>query len=246
MSLIEYTSLFSAVILGGGLAFYLGRYDKKVLQLVLSFSGAYILGITFLHLVPEAFHDANTFTGLWVMAGFLIQLFLEQFSGGIEHGHIHAHSHAGTSYAMTVMIGLCLHAFMEGMPLGISEIAHEHAHSHHHHNHNNLLLGIILHKAPAAFALVLLLLFSDYNKKLIWLLLVVFALMSPLGAFSTSLFTLDAPAQQAIIALVIGTFLHISTTIIFEMDNEDHHKISYRRMFAILVGIGLSVLTVLL
>ena len=42
--------LFSSVLVGGGLAFYLRQNNKNLIQLLLSFSGAYILGITFLHL----------------------------------------------------------------------------------------------------------------------------------------------------------------------------------------------------
>ncbi len=77
MAVFDYLLLFSSVLIGGGLAFYLRRNDKNLIQLLLSFSGAYILGITFLHLVPETYGEGQH-TGLFILLGFFIQLLLEQ------------------------------------------------------------------------------------------------------------------------------------------------------------------------
>jgi hypothetical protein len=41
-------------------------------------------------------------------------------------------------------------------------------------------------------------------------------------------------------AFVIGTFLHISTTILFE--NSEQHHFSKKKLLAVLVGIGLATL----
>ena len=84
---------------------------------------------------------------MWVLVGFFIQLLLEQLSGGVEHGHIHAPHNATGKFAISVMLGLCVHAFLEGIPLThFTEYAGS-AHAHHGHEHNHLLYGIILHKA---------------------------------------------------------------------------------------------------
>jgi zinc transporter ZupT len=248
MGFIQYLLLFSSVLIGGGLAFYLRRNDKNLVQLLLSFSGAYILGITFLHLVPETYAEGKH-TGLFILIGFFIQLMLEQLSRGVEHGHIHALHDAKPSAAFAIMLGLCLHAFIEGLPLDILGHAHE-GHEHIGHIHessetNHLLFGIIIHKIPAAFALGILLLLSGFKDKIVILYLVIFGAMSPLasgiGRYLDSQGLLSPDVRSAIMAVVIGSFLHIATTILFETDT--NHKIPVNKLIAVLVGLGIAILT---
>lgn len=240
MDLIEYLLLFFSVLLGGGVAFYVKKNNKTLMELVLSLSGAYLLGITVLHLMPAIFVTPSHTTGFFVLIGFLLQLFLEQLSGGVEHGHIHAPHHPAANFAVSVMIGLCVHAFIEGMPLSNYETL-----AHVGHEHNHLLYGVILHKAPAAFALVLLFLTANFKKSTVLTCLFLFAAMSPFGAFIAESISFDIPTQIKIMAVVIGSFLHISTTILFETDKTHHHKVPLKRVIAILVGIGFAALTVL-
>lgn len=241
MELWQYIILFLSVLIGGSIAFYVQQYNKLFLKLVLSFSGAYILGITVLHLMPSVFIEYKTSVSLWILGGFFIQLILDQFSQGIEHGHIHAHKHSSTGFAVQIMLGLSLHAFLEGMPLN----DYVGFHAGHQHSHNHLFYGIVLHKLPAAFALVFLLLASDFKRKTVWLCLAIFAMMSPLGAFVASFLSMNTDFSTAIMALVIGSFLHISTTILFETDDTHHHSISWKKLLTIVAGIGLSLLTII-
>ena len=238
--------------MGGGLAFYFQKNNKTLLQLVLSFSGAFILGISVLHLMPVAFsypsnasnevisNHGNT-VGLLILLGFFVQIFLEQLSKGVEHGHIHAPHHGKTGFAIQILLGLSIHAFFEGIPL-----ENESIHAHQHHDH--LLWGIVLHKAPAAFALVLLFLISDFKKSWIIIALLIFASMSPLGAYIGKILTIEGvltmERQNFVVAFVIGSFLHIATTILFEVESAEHHSISMRKLIAILIGIGMAILTI--
>lgn len=244
MELWQYIILFGSVICGGWIAFSVQQYNKQFLKLVLSFSGAYILGITVLHLMPSVFYNYKTSISLWILGGFFVQLILDQFSQGVEHGHIHAHRHSSTGFAIQIMLGLSLHAFLEGMPLSsYVDLPHAEVHGH-HHGHNHLFYGIVLHKLPAAFALVFLLLSSNFKKSTAWICLIIFAIMSPLGALVSSFLAMNADVSNAIMALVIGSFLHISTTILFETDDTQHHSISWKKLLTIVTGIGLSLLTI--
>lgn len=240
MALIEYIILFISVLIGGGLAFYIQKNNKTIIQLVLSLSGAYLLGITVLHLMPAIFSTPSHAVGFYVLSGFILQLFLEQLSGGVEHGHINAPHNSTSNLPVSIMVGLCAHAFLEGIPLNnygaLRETGLE---------HNYLLYGIILHKAPAAFALVLLFLTVEFKKSTVLGCLVLFAIMSPIGAFLSDIIKFDESTQLKIMAVVVGSFLHISTTIVFETDNAHQHKIPIKRVAAILVGIGFAALTVL-
>lgn len=245
MAIWEYFLLFFCVLLGGALAFRFHGKAQNALKLVLSFSGAYLLGITVLHLMPGAFSIPEASAGLWILGGFLVQLLLEQLSQGVEHGHIHVHEHGRSRMAIQVMIGLSLHAFLEGMPLSHYDSFHAIQHGH-AHGHQHLLLGIVLHKLPAAFALVSLLLLSHFRNQTAWLCLAFFASMSPLGALVAGSFNLSPLAMANLLGFVIGSFLHIATTILFEADDDRQHHVSWLKMGVILLGMGLALIADLL
>jgi len=228
--------LFFSAFLGGLSVFTVKRDNSRILKLILAFSGAYLFSITVLHLIPDVYGQKNEHIGIFILAGFLFQLLLEQFSEGIEHGHIHQHTHGQESsvFPLGVMISLCLHAFLEGMPLASG-------------HQNPLLFGIALHHIPAAFALASLLLNSHLPKNKIIAMIIVFAAMSPLGYLLS--YSIKAGGisdfsnyYNSIMAVVIGIFLHISTTILFESSSTDH-RYNRHKMIAVLLGVGISFLS---
>lgn len=227
--------LFTSCLLGGMAIFFFKKDNTQRLKLILSFSGAYLFAITILHLIPEVYHE-ETHIGLFVLGGFLFQILLEQFSEGIEHGHIHKHQHDHYVFPYGIMISLCLHAFLEGMPL---------AQGH----QNQLLFGIGLHHIPASFALASVLMQNRLSKKNIILLLILFSTMSPLGyLFSEGLSNGSIGDLNKyfdrIMGIVIGIFLHISTTILFE-SSVDHH-FNLRKLIAVLAGIAIALVNYLI
>lgn len=217
----------------GGTAIFLVKNDKsQLLKLILSFSGAYLFAITVLHLIPDAYSgNDKAEIGIFILIGFLLQVFLEQFSEGVEHGHIHKH-HDGHVFPWGIMLSLCLHAFLEGMPLAKDQ-------------NNELIFGISLHHIPAAFALASILVQNQFKPKGVIIYISIFALMAPLGFyFSTSLSDGSIGGMELyfnkVMGIVIGIFLHISTTILFESSAD--HKINKRKMIAVLFGISVALL----
>lgn len=217
-------------LIGGFAVFVVKKNNTTKLKLILSFSGAYLFAITVLHLLPDVYAgDQNHFIGLFILGGFILQILLEQFSQGIEHGHIHTHNHQ-KSFPWGIMLSLCLHAFLEGMPLTAK------------HN-QQLVYGIAIHHIPAAFALGSVLLGNHIKKQSVALLLIVFAAMSPLGyMFSFALSNGNIQSLGSyypyIMGIVIGIFLHISTTILFESSVD--HKFSIKKTIAVLLGMGIA------
>lgn len=228
--------LFLAAFLGGISVFFFKKDNTSNLKLILSFSGAYLFAITILHLIPEAYQEGDHLVGVFILGGFLFQIVLEQFSDGIEHGHIHRHKHDHVAFPFAIMISLCLHAFLEGMPLANDP-------------KNQLVFGIALHHIPAAFALGTVLLQSRLSKTLILSLLFIFAIMAPAGYFLSeglshgSIGNLQAYFSR-IMGVVIGIFLHISTTILFESSVD--HRFSLRKLIAVLFGVGVALLSFLI
>ncbi|MEN9370121.1 MAG: hypothetical protein RI952_986 [Bacteroidota bacterium] len=234
--------LFLAALIGGLAVFLFKKENSKNLKLVLSFSGAYLFAITILHLMPEVYESGNKYTGLFVLLGFSFQIILEQFSEGIEHGHIHTHSHKQELiFPIGIMLSLCLHAFLEGMPLVNQSIGSNEL--------NSLVFGIAIHHIPAAFALASVLISNQVKGSKLVLMLVIFALMTPAGSFVSQQIQIDSANQihnyfPFIMATVIGIFLHISTTILFE-SNVDH-RFNFYKMIAIIIGAGIAVVNFLL
>lgn len=228
--------LIVSVIAGGLLVLFLEKKNQQqLIKLSLAFSGGFLLAIAFVHFLPELYHDHTTKIGIWILVGFLVQLFLEYFSGGIEHGHIHVHEQRKIPY--TLLFSLSVHSFIEGIPLaGFGEHVHE------AHHHESLLLGIVLHQFPVAIALMTLLRKTNLSLKLCWTLLAIFGMMTPMGMFFG--WVLETGGNFAymdlLLAIVVGMFLHISTTIIFE--TSENHKFNMAKLLAILMGVALTFL----
>lgn len=242
MNLLEYGILFIAVILGGGIAILSPRYQKQQVSIILTFAAAYLLGIIATHLLPGVFYEAASGrAGLFLLGGFLIQLLLENLSQGIEHGHFHKEkTHSNQFY--TILLGLCLHAFMEGLPLSGYDLLHSHQHAH-PSDFNHFLAGIAIHHIPAAYVLALLMRTQQFRASTFWLVICIFAIMTPVGAWLGEQILLDVETVRNMMALVIGSLLHIATTILFETEQGHYHRVSWGKLIAILVGIGLSLIS---
>ena len=116
--------LILSVLLGGLLVSYLKtNYKTQTIKLTLAFSGGFLLSIVFCHLLPDLYqHDFETI-GFYILLGFLVQLILEYFSGGIEHGHMHSNSRL--SVPLSLFLALSIHSIIEGFPLGnVEEVMH--------------------------------------------------------------------------------------------------------------------------
>ena len=236
MTLFSYFILFGTALCGG-LSFLLFKKNNPIyLKLTLAFSGAFLFSITVLHLIPDAYSSGAKSIGWFILGGFLLQIFIEFFSEGIEHGHIHVHTQDTGIFPYPVMLGLCIHSFFEGMPIAVQTDSS---------TRNSLISGIILHHVPVAFALMSLLVASGVGTGRSVFFLSVFCLMTPWGAFSGEELSVYLGNSELffknIMGLVIGIFLHISTTILFE--SGDEHRFNLYKMATILAGVGLSILT---
>lgn len=206
-----------AVIIGFCIAFFL-KAKANAIQLLLSYSGALLLAVTVFEFLPHVYQDYSESTGIMIMLGILVQIFLEFLSKGAEHGHLH-HDKSQKTFPYLLFFSLCLHALIEGYP--ISENTH-------------LLLGVVVHKIPIAIIITSFLFDSELSNRKISLFLFIFAIMTPLGSLFRLEFGWFANLDQYIDALVIGIFLHVSTTILFE--SSKNHTFNRSKMLAIILG----------
>ncbi|WP_026956128.1 ZIP family metal transporter [Algoriphagus vanfongensis] len=245
---LNFILLFLTAMIAGSLVFIAPAFKDKYFKLVLVFAGSYLFSITIIHIIPELFTTASSTSkmGLYILIGFLLQQILEYLSSGIEHGHIHLHDHGtGKGSVVTVMLGLFIHSFLEGTLL-----SHEHLimgvpqSMGHVHSGKSVLLGIIMHKGPAAFALAAVL-SSALSRKWTWIFLTLFALASPLGMLLSSVVFqngwLDKESINILYGLVAGGFLHISTTIFFE--SSPNHKLQVSKLLVSFLAAGLAIIS---
>jgi len=224
-----------ATVLGSGSLIFLFRTDsQRVLKFLLAFSGAFLIGITFMKLVPEVFSKPAPFAGLFVLAGFLLQLFLELITEGAEHGHRHAHKDDERVSPFLLLLGLCIHSFLEGMPI-VSSFDAKLRHT--------LVLGIVIHNIPISLTLMSLFLHYGCSKTKAWIFLAVFALMTPLGSVLSRIINASFSAAldtgfTYILAVVIGIFLHVSTAILFE--TEENHRYNLQKFITVCFGLAVA------
>ncbi len=229
--MMNYILPLLSVLIGYAVALLLKPAKKSNLKLLLAFSGSFLLSMTVMHLLPELYetehvghegHNHSHSAGIFIMLGILFQIVLEFFSKGAEHGHVHGHSEIHRM-PWALFISLCIHAFLEGFPVG------------HHHN---LAIGIAIHHFPIAIILTSFFVNAHLSKKVIFAFMVTFALMTPLGTLASEYLTFLNEYYTQITAVVIGILFHISSTIIFEAS--ENHKFNIAKISMIVLGIVLA------
>ena len=211
-----------SVLLGFSIALWLKPQAKKNLKLLLAFSGSFLLSLTVMHLLPEFYESRNVKVVIFIMVGILFQIILEFFSKGAEHGHVHGHEKL-TQMPWLLFISLCIHALLEGFPVG------------HHHN---LAIGIAIHHFPIALILTAFFIQAELNKTALFIFMLAFAIMTPLGTLVSDTFPILNEYYTEITAVVIGILFHISSTIIFE--SSEGHKFNIAKISMIVLGIVLA------
>ncbi len=220
--------LILSVVIGVVLGSYFGK-NQKFAKKLLILSAGFLITICLNEVFPQVYtsHDHNI--GLFVIGGVILQMFLENLTKGFEHGHIHHHDEEEKESILpyALMIGLFIHAFIEGIPLA---------------NETNIfspyLMGILVHNLPISFVLGAYLFRNKVTVSSI-VIISLFALSSPLGVILGQYF--NPEYQPYILALVGGIFIHISSVIIFESNK--NHKMDWSKTFLVLIGVLLAYIT---
>ena len=223
-----------SVILGYIFAIFFSPKSKKNLKLLLAFSGAFLLSLTVMHLLPEVYHSEEIITepgheghfhskiGIFIMIGIVFQIILEYFSKGAEHGHVHGHNKI-SHIPWLLFFSLCLHALLEGLPIS---------------KNPSLAYGIAIHHFPIAIILTTFFKNAQLNSKAILFFMIAFAFMTPIGTFLADNLSFITNYYSQLSGIVIGILFHISSTIIFE--SSEGHKFNLAKLVVIGLGIVLA------
>ncbi|MBQ9417150.1 MAG: ZIP family metal transporter [Bacteroidales bacterium] len=212
------------------------RLSEKVMHRITVFGGAFLLAVCFVGLLPEAvciqeLHGSEASVSLWpflaVLVGFLVQQVLDGISAHAEHGHTEE------GFTLTgLMIGLSLHALLEGMPIvGVDGTVNW-----------GLVIGIVIHNIPVALILVGLMTARGMGMGKVLLLLTLFALMTPIGSLLEVLVLQPEGLWRCVIVgVVVGVLLHVSSSILF--DHKRNH-FSWLNLGIIVLAFALAMLTI--
>lgn len=241
MVLVYSIFLFLFSLIGGSIPLWRKNWNADSLQYLLAFSGAFLLSITFLHLIPESVHHLGTKAGALVAIGFFLQLILQRLTHGMEHGHIHQHKEKHQKAPiLALFIGLSIHALSEGLPLGITFEGEQVTFF--------LFLAIGLHKLPEAMLISALISKENAKKSNAWRMLIGFSLLTPAAAVLTHYLGINYQTIYTIsnwlIPIVSGAFVHIATTIFYESGTKKH-ELSIKKWIVIFAGLGLGLLSLI-
>lgn len=229
---------FLLALLPGCVPLWVGRsYGETVMRWMTGMAAGFLLTAALLGALPEGFalvfHELEMASeagmspgsvralesfgpGIVVLVGFLLMMAIESLGIGhaiheeyhdYERDYGHAHVHHPRGLTVSVVIGLTVHALSDGVAIGASlatgaaDIAMP------------LVVGIMVHKIPAAFSLAVFGLHELQRPRSVFPYLVVFALATPVAIYASwyGLATLSDLWIGIALLFSAGTFIYVAT-----------------------------------
>lgn len=216
--------LILSVVAGVFLGNFFGG-NSKLAKSLLILSAGFLIAVCINEVFPEVYQDGNSNIGIWIIGGVILQMLLENMTKGFEHGHFHYHHEEKNILPVALMIGLFIHAFLEGIPLANET-----------EDFSPFLMGIVIHNIPISFILGNFLSRNGKFSASSYLIILIFALAAPAGLVLGKY--LDPDVKVYFLAIVGGIFLHISSVIIFESNK--NHNVDWGKILLVIAGVVLA------
>lgn len=233
LDLLIFAALIFFVVFGAGLIPFASRISTQpqVLYRMTCIAAGFLISAALLIVIPEGFslyfghleaegdhddaHGGSLAAGAAVLLGFLFMLVLEGFGFGHDvheehHDHLEEHNHDHVNHpaehSSSLVIGLTLHAIMDGVVLAAAFSIGELVLS------VQLALVVLMHKFPAAFSLAAYSLHERNDKRRSQIDLLLFALATPIAMLvSWKLFGGSVSGLQGLAVLfAAGGFIYVS------------------------------------
>lgn len=242
---------WEAVIFAGGiagLATFLGMsmillreaWSRRFSASLVSYSAGVLLGVGFLHVLPEAL-ELTASAPLFILLAFVLFYFLEHHllihAGHEEQHHLHlaiddcrdgccARPHP---LGLVAFVGMALHSAIDGMIIGTGfEVSHD----------LGLLaaLGVIAHEVPEGIAMLAILLHYGWSRRKAIQLTSFVALATPAAAVLSYALVGDLSPQVlgALLAMAGGSFVYIAAS---DLIPESHRSRGLPATVALVGGI---------
>jgi ZIP family zinc transporter/zinc and cadmium transporter len=173
----------------------------RLLDALLAFSAAFLIGVALLDLLPHALTDGGASAAWVVLAGYVLVHFSQHVL--VPHFHFGEEVHAVTArVSISALLGLLLHTFVDGMAIASGYRV-------------NARLGalvaaaVALHKVPEGVAIASLFVKAGRSARAAIAAAVALGVATLTGA----VLTLNAPALQSIgLALAAGVTLYVGAS----------------------------------
>jgi ZIP family zinc transporter len=224
---------FAMTLAGGAFAYRYRRY----LQAIMAFSAGLLIGVVFLHLIPEILEqsqassiDARTLM-LMLLGGFVAIFLLEKLT--IIHsekthdtpGH---HHHVGVAGA----IGISFHAFLDGMAIGVGFQAGTEVGL-------VVLLAVLAHDFADGLNTVTFMLARRNSRWRTFGLLIVNAMAPVAGALVATVIDLDPRVLAFLLAFMAGFLLYLGAS---DLLPHVHEQTRATLIVSTLAGLGTAAL----
>ncbi len=223
--------IFLTALSGGILPLLFPKFHEDNLKLFVSIGAGLLLGMAFLHMLPEAAEMVPNTFGFWFLIGFVLLLVLERFfmvHPCDEHG---CHYH---TIGVAAFVGMTVHGVIEGFALASSFFVSDLGFM--------VLIAILAHKAPQGFALTSILKLAKKKTKDIILFAIGVALSGPLGVVLAYGLLREEKLPSAagiLMSVSAGTFLYIAACdLLPELHRSDTEK--FKRLGFFLLGLVLA------
>jgi zinc and cadmium transporter len=187
-ALALYSSIaFITTLSGSAVPLFRESWAHRNIWRLLAYSSGILLGIAFLHLLPEAFELSGKLAGATLLITFVLLFALEEVT------MVHAcedflEPPKSAVVPVTALIALALHAGVDGMAIGVGlrqSIALG----------GVISLGVILHKFSDGLTLSSLMRAANFRKRKEIILAILLALATPLGAWLSFHWSGPLPAK---------------------------------------------------
>lgn len=173
----------------------------RLLDALLAFSAAFLIGVALLDLLPHALRDGGGSAAWVVLVGYVLVHFSQHVL--VPHFHFGEEVHAVTTrVSISALLGLLLHTFVDGMAIASGYRV-------------NARLGalvaaaVALHKVPEGVAIASLFMKAGWSARAALLAAVALGIATIIGA----LLTLNTVALQSIgLALAAGVTLYVGAS----------------------------------
>ena len=226
----------------GGMLMVLARegWSRRHSASLVSFSAGVLLGVGFLHILPEAMELTHR-APLFVLLAFIVFYFLEHHllihAGHEEQHHVDlavGDCHDGCCLrphplGMVAFLGMALHSAIDGMIIGTGfEVSHD----------LGLLtaLAVIAHEVPEGIAMLAILLHYGWKRRSAIMLTLFVAVATPLAALVTFALVRDLSPEflGALLAIAGGSFIYIAAS---DLVPESHRSRGLPASIALCLGI---------
>jgi zinc transporter ZupT len=222
-------------IVGGAIVAAPRRLGDRTLGMLMALGAGNLLGVALIELVPESLELAGSAAPLLILGGYLFIHFFEHvFAPHLHFGEeTHEAAIVDTHVSSTALIGLSLHAFMDGVAIGAAFLA-------------SPALGVIVfaaimfHKLPEGFTIASVMKAAGTGRR--WALGAsgVLAVATFLGVVATSQLG-QIPGQA--LAVATGSVLYVGATDLMAEANKEENIIN---PVMVLIGIAMFFLTLTL